>query len=363
MEREQTPREQVRYLLDLLSFGWRPTGTHLLWVVRGAVLLGLLLLIGRPYNITFWDWLDLLIVPVTVAVATTAGAAWFTRERARDTALQGYLDKMSELLIDKQIHEEHGRYADTRVTARAQTLAVLSQLDGKRKRTVLLFLREARLINKQLYARESRVIYPCIVGLRGADLSGAHLRGAQLVSTDGKEAVSLEGADLRDADMRGADLRGADLRGTDLRCADLRCAILSDADFGVSEDTQKAADLRGAHLEGADLEGARCQVMKGVATTNARTEGRPYERVRSLVQSIGGTMAYRFGGGHSGVWELNLWGRTARVEVHDNRINDLDRLYIAKVDSPRTWEDYDHGAPLAEGAFWGLVRLFQNQPE
>jgi uncharacterized protein YjbI with pentapeptide repeats len=112
---------------------------------------------------------------------------------------------------------------------------VLSQLDGKRKRTVLLFLREARLINKQQYYREGRVIYPLVVGLRGADLSGARLRGAQLVSTDGKEAVSLEDADLRGADLRGADLRGTDLRSANLRHADLSAADLSET-IGLTQE-------------------------------------------------------------------------------------------------------------------------------
>jgi len=89
----------------------------------------------------------------------------------------------------------------------------------------------------------------------------------------------------------------------------------------------------------------------------------PYGRVRNLVESIGGTMTYQVGGGPGGVWELNLWGRTARIDVRDNRINDLDRLYVARVDDPKTWDDYDPGAPLVEDAFWRLVGLFQNQPE
>jgi Pentapeptide repeats (8 copies) len=210
------------------------------------------LLVALALGEILFTWLKVLILPVVVAVATTAGAAWFTRERARDTALQGYLDKMSELLIDKKLLKEYGRYADARVTARARTLAVLSQLDGKRKRTVLLFLREARLINRHQYAREGRVIYPRAVGLRGADLSNAHLRGAQLVSTDGKEAVSLEGANLR-----GADLREADLRGADLSSANMRGACLRGVDLDDSGETNRPADLRGANLrktEGLDEE-------------------------------------------------------------------------------------------------------------
>jgi hypothetical protein len=168
-------------------------------------------------EVAYWIWLKALFLPAVIALLGTLGGAWFTRERARDTALQAYLTEMSELLIGKRLHQERGRYAPSQVTARARTLAVLNQLDGKRKRSVLLFLREARLINKQWRVREGRQIYPCIVGLRNADLSNARLQSIQLVSTDRKEAVSLEGAILRRADLRCADLEGADLRGADLR--------------------------------------------------------------------------------------------------------------------------------------------------
>ena len=155
------------------------------------------------------------------------------------------------------------------MTARARTLAVLSQLDGKCKRTVLLFLREARLINTQWHIREGRTIYPRIVRLRNADLSNAHLRAIQLISTDRKEAVSLEGAILRGADPRGADLRGADLeradlRGTDLSGADLRHADLSGVDLDVPQETEKLTDLSGANLSDANLSGANLRGAKSV---------------------------------------------------------------------------------------------------
>jgi hypothetical protein len=237
-----------------------------------------------------WNWLDVLVFPVVLAV----GAAWYQEteqerdrqreneqqdrerretkarknlqdeieeRRAQDAALQAYLDHMSALLIDKGLREDPDEYASVRVAARARTLAVLSQLDAERKGTVLQFLREARLINRECTPRKSRlykrrVSYSRIIGLDGADLSEVHLPRARLISTSGEEHVSLKEAILREANLIEADLRGADLRGADLTAAKLRDASLRDADLGVSEKTKKAADLRGADLTGADLAGA-----------------------------------------------------------------------------------------------------------
>ena len=138
------------------------------------------------------------------------------------------------------------------MTARARTLAILNQLDGERKRTVLLFLREARLINGDHHVRDGRMIYPRVVGLRIADLTNARLHDIQLVSTDREETVFLEGTVLKGAELRHAIPEGADLRDANLRGADL----------GGSEETKEAADLRGAGLTratltDADLRGAR----------------------------------------------------------------------------------------------------------
>jgi hypothetical protein len=70
------------------------------------------------------------------------------QRRTKHEALQAYLTKMSDLLLDKSLHKKSADYDATRVTARLQTLAVLERLDAERKRTVLLFLREAQLINR-----------------------------------------------------------------------------------------------------------------------------------------------------------------------------------------------------------------------
>jgi uncharacterized protein YjbI with pentapeptide repeats len=206
---------------------------------------------------TPWEYLDVFLVPVAVGVATL----WFTatqdeiarnteEQRAQDDALQAYLDKMSELLIDGHLHEKADQYDTTRITARARTLAVLRRLAGKRKRTVLLFLREARLINRYDFLdpeeRDDVRYYAHYVGLEDADLSKAELDSARLISTSGTEPISLKGANLKGAKLRGANLRGADLRKADLSEADLSGTNLSEADL-------RQTRLFGADLSGADL--------------------------------------------------------------------------------------------------------------
>jgi hypothetical protein len=181
------------------------------------------------------------------------------QRRTQHEALQTYLAKMSELLLDKRLHEKKADYDPTRVTARLQTLAVLERLDAERKRTVLLFLREAQLSNRydRRDSTDRRVgkwrialrkapaskglFYAHYVGLRGADLRGADLSGARLTSALVKDPVSLSSANLKDAKLSRTILRGADLSETDLRDADLSRADLRWANLSF-------ADLRGANL-------------------------------------------------------------------------------------------------------------------
>jgi hypothetical protein len=146
-----------------------------------------------------WDWLQLLIIPVLLAL----GALWFNRQerraqneletrrqesaqalareerendlkiaedRVREDTLQRYLDRMSELVLNENLQESK-RGDAVRVMARARTLAVLRSLDGNRKSQVVRFLYDAFLIGNRVgtVAGEGRVI-EAIIGLRGADL-------------------------------------------------------------------------------------------------------------------------------------------------------------------------------------------------
>jgi uncharacterized protein YjbI with pentapeptide repeats len=176
-------------------------------------------------------------------------------KRMRAAALQAYLDRMGDLLGEKEAPK-----ADERALARAHTLAVLEEgLDPKRKRVVLQFLRESDLIPREIKDQREKIV----------DLSGANLRDAELNELNlrqaGLDGAFLERAKLRKAYLLDADLGGTWLHGVDLTDADLRGASLRNARLQSNPDLRiKAVNLSRANLSGADLSGANLSEAKGV---------------------------------------------------------------------------------------------------
>jgi uncharacterized protein YjbI with pentapeptide repeats len=172
-------------------------------------------------------------------------------ERVQEVAFQAYLDRMTELLLDKGLRRSKAG-AEVRDIARARTLTVLRGLEGAHKGILVRFLYEADLITER-----------DIIDLSGADLSGAHLKKA-ILNKAGLTGVDLNGADLSGAHLNMADLYGsalivADLGGANLHQANLGKANLTEARLVVTNLTEAdltGADLHGANLEGADLIGA-----------------------------------------------------------------------------------------------------------
>jgi hypothetical protein len=192
-----SPFKEERQVDDQQQTRW-PTRRQLLWAGATVGLLTIAILIGYRYGITLWDWIKLLVVPVVIA----GGGLWFNvqqrarekriaNERAQDEALQGYLDGMSQLLTDKEQPLHKSQPSDNLSTgARARTLTVLTKLDRYRKRSVLQFLYESRLIDQeQTLLDESGLIErrQNIVSLRETDLRGAFL----LLSCIGKSISSI----------------------------------------------------------------------------------------------------------------------------------------------------------------------------
>ena len=170
-----------------------------------------------------WDVLDLLIVPIALAIV-----AYFFRQAERgderriaeqrratdleiaeddrrEAALQAYFDRMAELLLKEKLRESAPE-DEVRAVARARTSTALRRLDVRRNTALIQFLYESDLI-----ANDDRL--QLLIGL---DLSGAN----------------LQGADLQEADLQGVYLQGAILQG----------AMVTD------EQLAKAVSLEGATM-------------------------------------------------------------------------------------------------------------------
>jgi hypothetical protein len=84
---------------------------------------------------TVWDWMSLLVVPLVVALsAASLGLlqGWIQQraddQRARDVALQAYLDQMGQLVLNHNLDEKQPSDEAAQL-ARARTLTVLGILD------------------------------------------------------------------------------------------------------------------------------------------------------------------------------------------------------------------------------------------
>jgi uncharacterized protein YjbI with pentapeptide repeats len=217
---------------------------------------------------TLWDWLNLggvLAVPITLAIL----AAWLQLKEQRraeqqadlereiadknrqqdleiaqgtreEEALQHYLDRVSNLVIEKNLlaiaakdppTTEEKELLDVSVDIlRGLTLSTLRRLsDGVRKASVVRLLIETDIIKR--------------VSLEGADLTGAELTGAILIG------ATLTGAKLEHANLTGAILNSAKLEHANLTGAILNRAFLNRAFLN-------RANLIGAKLEHANLTGA-----------------------------------------------------------------------------------------------------------
>jgi uncharacterized protein YjbI with pentapeptide repeats len=311
VEPEKTPRDRAEDLISLL-LGWRPTPQHGVWVLRLAVVLVVLVAIGHAYNVTLLDWLKLLIVPAVIAGVgiwfnyqqreRELGIAREQREqdtkiaeiRTNDEALQAYFDQMGRLLLDKDTQlgkSEEG--AEVRTLARAWTLTVLTRLgsDGLRKRSVVQFLYEAKLLTKDRTTLDLREAFLNFAKLNGSDfnLTGVNLHGASLTKVT-MNAANLGEANLSDTKMFGANLHMANLSGADMRKAVLMSAntdstplprASATGDYEFHSPEPKNANLELADLSEVDLTDAYVseeQLLSAASLAGATMpDGQKYE--------------------------------------------------------------------------------------
>lgn len=233
---------------------------------------------------TLWDWLELLVVPLALAVVAylfnqrqkaheraiaheqraverelareqREAERRLARHRLEETDLQNYFERMATLLLEENLRQSD-QSAEVRTIARTYTLTALRNLNGPRRSNLLRFLYEARLI-------VGTAASPSVIDMHEADLRTIQLDGTPL------NEIALVGANLEQASLRAtslvrANLGSARLLGANLELASLRRAILRDANLEAAN--LRRANLWGANLGGAALTGA---VLSGAALNGA----------------------------------------------------------------------------------------------
>jgi uncharacterized protein YjbI with pentapeptide repeats len=277
---------------------------------------------------TLWDWMELLIVPLVLA----GGALLLNRsekererenadkrikedrriaenrikedrqlaedraklereiamDRQQEAALQAYLDRMTELVLDENLKKTQNE--DFRNIARIRTLTTFRALDGRRKGVILLFLKESGLLELKnsvnLRGADIREVLLTSSDLSHLNLSGATLNEAlfwdnDLSGSNLSQAYFLD-ADLSRSNFSGANLSGAFLMGALLEDACLVGANLSSAYLYKLQQwhpkdgfVEAYTNLSGADLTNADLRNTslRDAVLTGVNLTGADLSG------------------------------------------------------------------------------------------
>ena len=273
--REESRVDQERQDRQQRSPRWLLIRRQLLWVGGIATLAFLLIVIcGYRFgwkwtglvadanypNRTLWDWLDLLIVPVVLAIggylfnsSQNRASQRAADQRGQDEALQAYLDHMSNLLLEKHLRAPQEDSGEARIMARARTVTLLSRLDPGRKTRVVLFLQEAGLIQGGHQGIPGPEGQEPVIWLFEANLAKTSLNRTNLMGADLHEA-DLSEANLSQAGLEGANLWGAHLGGADLSDAGLQGANLAGADLsGATGITNEELEQQASTLEDATM--------------------------------------------------------------------------------------------------------------
>ncbi len=198
------------------------------------------------YQKTVWDWLDLLIVPILLAV----GGFWISyqmeqqqreiaNERYQQELLRGYLDQISQLLIEHDL-KTADEFSDVKVLAQSISSTTLRDLDKQRRNSLMLFLRSTGLAAPLENSGSKTGI------LSWADLSNMDLSGVVMNAIDLRYA-SLENSNLTDAYLGSrANLSNARFINTSLENADFNESNVNDAIFAYTnlENVKNITDFQ-----------------------------------------------------------------------------------------------------------------------
>lgn len=220
-----------------------------------------------------WDFVGLIGAPLVLLFLGAQIQSSQQRrdvEAAKEDVLQRYFDRMSDLLIDKDLmtiakspaqkREKEKLYEASKDIIRARTLSTLRRFeeDVDRKTSLLIFLSESEMISTlraDLCDMDFSYVRISNASFEDGNFAGASFQSAELLYVEFQRA-DLTAAKLGKSSCIFSNFTESNLCAADLSKSNLKGALLCNADLeaaNLSRANLKEADMTGARLEKADL--------------------------------------------------------------------------------------------------------------
>jgi len=201
--------------------------------------------VGINPSKTLWDWLDLLLIPLIIAVA-----GWYfsktekksekarEKEKNQQSIRENYLKTITSLLLEHNLKESK-RGDEIRSVAKAYTTTFLINADNARKGIILQFLFESNLISEKP-----------VIDLLGVNLSNSNFDKLKLIN------IEITGANFKNCNFRKSNLERSIFCTSDFSGSNLSYSNLKNVDFTYCDMIGTkiiGVDLRETNIDGVDF--------------------------------------------------------------------------------------------------------------
>ncbi len=194
-----------------------------------------------------WDWLEILIVPLAL---TLIGIYFNARQKkaeiestieaenkkraenkikGQENELSQYFDKMNGLMLRDGLSKESAS-PEVKSIARSITVEVLRKLDIEHIPTVIKYLYENRLIDKENTKVDLSGIRFDKIDLSKRNFSGINLSGV-IIYVSNFSQTDFSNSNLSGARLSQCNLRDSKFSGADITATSFQSSILTRADF------------------------------------------------------------------------------------------------------------------------------------
>lgn len=225
-------------------------------------------------NKTFWDWLNLIIIPASLLIF----GYFIERRDKKETEFQEYINFISNFLRTINI-TDNSSVNEIRPTVQIKTSMLISKLDNNQKIMLLLFLSSKGIVGS--HNQSPPIVSLSSLRLSNISLIGIDLSGSNLFSS------KIKNSDLRYAKFNYSKIDRANYSGSNFANSLFKGGLLSNSSFYFVNlvDTKfinshlSETTFMFSHLNNADFCGASLSLVdfrfcdiRGVDFSNAKLD-------------------------------------------------------------------------------------------